>query len=159
MYDAVVIVGLQCFARALVSLYAFTACDTVGAIAGLGELKTFKILAKNLDCIKLFEKLGKDWHLEEEIMRYIVGFVCHLYGYSEMKDINMLRYRLFCAKKGDCHYVKLPLCQSSLKQHCLRSNYKLKIWRLYFRSIFCSNSRRKWLEHHRWGNKHKVDGL
>ena len=122
MYDAVVSVGLECFTRALVSLYAFTACDTVGAIAGLGELKTFKILAKNLDCIKLFEKLGKDWHLEEEIMRYIVGFVCHLYGYSEMKDINMLRYRLFCAKKGDCHYVKLPLCQSSLKQHCLRSN-------------------------------------
>ena len=41
----------------------------------------------------------------------------------------MLRYRLFCAKKGDCHYVKLPLCQSSLKQHCLRATYQSKIWR------------------------------
>ena len=76
-------------------------------------------MAKNNDYTKLFEKLGKDWHLEEEIIRYIEGFVCHLYGYSEMKDTSMLRYRLLCAKKGDCHYVKLPPCQSSLKQHCL----------------------------------------
>ena len=30
------------------------------------------------------------WDLEEEIMGYIEGFVCHLYGYSEIKDINML---------------------------------------------------------------------
>ena len=62
-------------------------------------------------------------------MRYIEGFVRHLYSYNETKYINILRYRLFCAKKGDCHYVKLPLCQSSLKQHCLGTNYQSKIWR------------------------------
>ena len=70
------------------------------------------------------------WHVEDEIMRYIEGFVCHLYDYSEIKDINMLRCRLFCAKKGDCHNVKLPPCQSLLKQHFLRANYQSKIWRL-----------------------------
>ena len=85
MYDAVVSVGLEYFTRALVSLYAFTACDTVGAVAGLGESKAFKIMAKNLDCIKLFEKLGKDRHLEEEIMGYIEGFVCHLYGIVRLR--------------------------------------------------------------------------
>ena len=89
--DDVVSVGLECFTRGLVSLHVFTGCDTVSAFAGLGKSKAFKIMAKNVDYIKLFEKLGKDWYLEEEIMRYIEGFVCHLYGYSEMKDINMLQ--------------------------------------------------------------------
>ena len=135
---------------------AFTGCDTVSAFSGFGK---FKIMAKNVDYTKLFEKVGKNWPFEKEIIRYIEGFVCHLYGYNEMKDTSMLRYRLFCAKKGDCLYVKLPPCQSSLKQHCLRANYQSKILRLYCRLIFCSNSRRKWLGHHRWGNKHKVDGL
>ena len=46
-----------------------------------------------------------------------------------MNDVNMLRYKLFCVKKGDCPCVKLPPCQSSLKQHCLRANYQSKIWR------------------------------
>ena len=66
-YDAVVSVGLECFTRALVSLHAFIGCDTVSAFAGLGKSKAFKIMAKNVDYIKLFKKL-EDWHLEEEIM-------------------------------------------------------------------------------------------
>ena len=77
-YDAVVSVGLECFKRALVSLNTFTGCDTVSVFAGLGKSKAFKIMAKNVDYIKLFEKLGKDWYLEEEIMRYIEGFVCQM---------------------------------------------------------------------------------
>ena len=84
-------------------------------------------MAKNVNYTKRFEKLGIDWHLEEEIIRYIEGFGCYLYGYSETNDINMLRYRLFCAKKGDYHYVKLPPSQSSLKQHCLQENNQSKI--------------------------------
>ena len=86
-------------------------------------------MSKNVDYIKSFEKLRKDWPLEEEIIRYIEGFVCHLYSYSEMKDINMLLYRSFCAKRGDCHYIKLPRCWSSLKKYCLRTKYQSKIWR------------------------------
>ena len=71
-------VGLECFTRTLVNFHAFTGCDTVSAFAGLGKSKAFKIMAKNVDYIKLFEKLGKDWYLEEEIMRYIEGFVCQM---------------------------------------------------------------------------------
>ena len=59
-YDAVVSVGLKCFTRALISLYAFTGCHTVSAFAGLGKSKAFKIMAKNVDYINFFEKLGKD---------------------------------------------------------------------------------------------------
>ena len=127
--EAVVSVGLESFTKALVSLHAFMGCYTVSAFAGLGKSKAFKIMTKSVQYINFFEKLGENWHLEEKIIRGIEAFVCHLYGYSEMKDVNLLRYKLFCAKKGDCPRVKLPPCQSSLKQHCLRANYQSKIWR------------------------------
>ena len=109
-YDAVVSVGLESFTKALVSLPAFTGCDTVSAFAGLGKSKAFKITAKSVQYINLFEKLGENWHLEEKIIRGIEAFVCHLYGYSEMKDVNLLRYKLFCAKREivlvlNCHHV------------------------------------------------------
>ena len=81
-YDAVVSVGLESF-KALVSFHAFTGCDTVTAFAGLGKSKAFKIMAKSVQYINLFEKLGENWHLEEKIIRGIEALVCHLYGYSE----------------------------------------------------------------------------
>ena len=56
-YDAVVSIGLEYFTKTLVSLHAFTGCDTVSAFVGLGKSKAFKIMAKNIDYIKLFEKL------------------------------------------------------------------------------------------------------
>ena len=55
---------LKCFTRALVSLHAFIGCDAVSTFAGLEKSKSFKIMAKNVDYIKRFEKLGVDWHLE-----------------------------------------------------------------------------------------------
>ena len=124
-YDAVVSVGLECFTRALVSLHAFTGCDTVSAFAGLGKSKAFKIMAKNVDYIKLFEKLGKGWHLEEEIMRYIEGFVCHLYGYSDMKDINTLSILSLCQTSTLSVIIKTTLFTSKLPIKNLE--------RLYFR--------------------------
>ena len=47
-------VGIECFTIALVSLRAFTGCDTVIAFAGLGKSKAFKITTKNVDYVKLF---------------------------------------------------------------------------------------------------------
>ena len=47
-YDVVVSVGLEIFTKALVSLHAFTGCDTVSAFAGLGKSKAFKIMAKSV---------------------------------------------------------------------------------------------------------------
>ena len=58
-YDAVVSVELECFSKALVSLHAFTGCDTVSAFDGLGKSKSLKIMAKNVDYTKLFEKFWR----------------------------------------------------------------------------------------------------
>ena len=64
MYDTVVSSGLECFTKALVSLHESTGCDKIIPFAGLGKSKAFKIMAKNVDYIKIVEKLGEDWHLE-----------------------------------------------------------------------------------------------
>ena len=111
-YDAVVSAGLACFTKALLSLHEFMGCAVPLLVQGnQRDLKQWK--KKNVDYIKLFESLGEDWNLEEGIIKYIKGFVCLLYGYSDMKDVNMLQYKLLCEEKGDCCCVKLLSCRSS----------------------------------------------
>ena len=56
-------------------------------------------------------------------------FTCKLYGSKIIKDINELRYAIFCAKRGKIESHKLPPCQDSLKQYTLRVNYQCFIWR------------------------------
>ena len=57
----VVNMGLDGFTNALVNLHAFTGCDIVSVFANLRKLKEFKIIAKNIAYMKLFEKLREDW--------------------------------------------------------------------------------------------------
>ena len=45
------------------------------------------------------------------------------------KDVNVLRYRLFCARKGELELHQLPPCQDTLRKHCERANYQSAIWR------------------------------
>ena len=52
-------------------------------------------------------------------MLKMLGFVCGLYGYDDMKVVHLLRYKLFCAKKGNCPRFKLPPCRSSLSKTAL----------------------------------------
>ena len=46
-----------------------------------------------------------------------------------MKDINLLRYQLFCVKAGKVDPEALPPCKSSLVLHIKRANYQACIWR------------------------------
>ena len=59
-------VGLESFTKALVSLHAFTGCDTVSAFAGLGKSNAFKIMAKSVQYINLFEKIGGELALRRK---------------------------------------------------------------------------------------------
>ena len=45
------------------------------------------------------------------------------------KDVKVLRYRLFCARKGELESHQLPPCQDTLRKHCERANYQSAIWR------------------------------
>ena len=46
-------------------------------------------------------------------------------------EVNKLRYRLFCMKKGDIDVDsnQLPLCDDSLRRHARRTNYQAAIWK------------------------------
>ena len=57
-------------------------------------------------------------------------FTCLMYSSNpETKDVNVLRYRLFCARKGELESHQLPPCQDTLRKHCERANYQSAIWR------------------------------
>ena len=49
-------------------------------------------------------------------------------GSKTIKDINELRYAIFCAKRGKIELHKLPPSRDSLKNHILRACYQCFIW-------------------------------
>ena len=73
-------------------------------------------------------RIGEKWDLSEEVFRAKEAFVCNLYG-NEVDSVDLLRYKLYCAKGGKVEPEALPPCQSSLRLHVKRSNYQAAIWR------------------------------
>ena len=81
-----------------------------------------------------------------------------------LKCTSMDFFKLICFDTS--HSVqkgRLSLCQTStlsiiIKTTLFTSKLLNENWeRLYYRWIFRFNSKRTWLHHHRWGNKHKVE--
>jgi hypothetical protein len=122
-------VNIKEFLDALLGLHAFTGCDTVSAFAGHGKIRSMKLMAKTQENVKLFAELGKTFQLSEELVNNLQEFVCKMYG-KQIADIDLLRYKLYCSKKGKCEIERLPPCMAALRQHCLRANYQTCIWRL-----------------------------
>ena len=53
-----------------------------------------------------------------------------IYGYNNDEDVNKLRYKIYCSKRGQISCVNLPPCHSAFIEHCKRANYQTRIWRL-----------------------------
>ena len=71
-----------------------------------------------------------EWELSDELFVRLQEFTCLLYSSNPgTKDVNALRYRLFCARKGELESHQLPPCQDTLRKHCKRANYQSAIWR------------------------------
>ena len=80
-------------------------------------------MAKTQEHVKLFAELGKTFQPSEELVNNLQEFVCKING-KEIADIDLLRYKLYCSKKGKCEIERLPPCMAALRQHCLRANYQ-----------------------------------
>ena len=80
-------VNMDDFTQALVSLHAFTGCDTVSAFAGKGKLKALKTMCEDEAFIQLYKLMGQDREFTETNMIDIQSFVCKLYGYTMSKLI------------------------------------------------------------------------
>lgn len=115
--------------RALIGLHAFTGCDSVSAFAGRGKVAALKAM-KLPQFSAVLQDLGNQWNLTMEQHRELEAFVCHLYqSKAGTRDVNDLRYKLFCAKKGETESWQLPPCAAALHQHSERANYQAGVWK------------------------------
>ncbi len=114
----------------LIGLHAFTGCDTVSAFAGRGKVSALKLMKKNTTFQETFHQLGQSWDLSPQLFQKLEEFTCRLYFASSCTDeVNVLRYQLFCAKRGEVESSQLPPCKDSLFMHACRANYQTAIWK------------------------------
>ena len=78
----------------------------------------------------MFQQLGMEWNLSDDLHHSLQKFTCTMYCSTPgTSDINELRYRLFCLKRGDVESNQLPPCNDTLRKHSLRANYQAAVWR------------------------------
>ena len=119
--------------RSLPGLHAFTGCDSVSAFAWKGKPSALKLAKQYVKFREAFQVLGTEWVVTDELFTRLQEFTCFLYSSNPgTTDINDLRYRLFCARKGDIESDQLPPCADTLRKHCDRANYQTAIWRRSF---------------------------
>ena len=119
--------SLKDFLKSLIGLHALTGYDTVSAFAGKGKSKPFKMLMKNGKYVRAFMNIGISWNVSSELFSVMEEFVYDLYG-KKIKNVNLLRCEMYCAKGGKIEPGELPPCRSSLKLHVTRANYQAGIW-------------------------------
>ena len=88
------------FLEALPGHHAFTGCDRVSSFAGKCKVKAFNIVTKKDNkYVQLFKLLGSQWNVDDTIVELFEEFLCQLYGYKYLKNINVLRYMIYCSKR------------------------------------------------------------
>ena len=116
--------------NALPGLHSFTGCDTVSAFSGKGKVKALKLVKKNNKFLWLFQVIGNECTLLEDVYSQAEHFICHFYGHGEENDVNLLRYKIYCARRGKIEGEQLPPSRSSLLKHVDKGNYQSRICKL-----------------------------
>lgn len=125
--------------NALLSLHAFTGCDTISSFVRKGKVGPLRVLQKNPQYIPVFKGLGTSPTVTPGQFDDLEAFTCLLYGArSGIKDINKLRYTMFMTRftpknqllssESGIDLSLLPPCRSSLRMHVVRANYQALIW-------------------------------
>ncbi|KAK9876448.1 hypothetical protein WA026_012761 [Henosepilachna vigintioctopunctata] len=86
----------------LPGFHAITGCDYNPSFFKKGKKRPFQIVQNNLDYQKALTDLGKSdvselHELQYEAFATLEKFVCELYGYKDLADINNARFQKFCA--------------------------------------------------------------
>ena len=71
----------------------------------------------------LFQSLGQEDNVSNEINELSEQFLCTLYGHKEDHDVSAVQYKMYCAKRGKYETNQLPPCKSSLRKHVQRANH------------------------------------
>ncbi|XP_053595716.1 uncharacterized protein LOC128667953 [Microplitis demolitor] len=128
----------------LPGFHALTGCDYNPSFFQKGKIRPYKILIKNKSYQKALTDLGVA-HItgsRDEILPILEAFVCEIYVYKNLSNINAARFQKFCTtykadtedepfKKAlkNCDPSALPPCKAELQQHLLRTQYITSIWR------------------------------
>ena len=110
-------------------MHAYTGCDSVSAFAGKGKLNALKIMKGDEEVRQAFLELGESWELTDELFQHLEKFSCIMYWKDGPKDVNELRYHMYCTKNGEIELHQLPPCQDCLLKHAQRANYQAGLWR------------------------------
>ena len=123
---------------ALMALHAFTGCDTTSCFKGIGKLKPYKTLQKSPEYEKSIGNLGDTWDISVNSLSVLQKFTCSIYGNKNIALIDKLRLNLLQRKCDNKNLLdsnkrvdlsSLPPCLASLKQHIIRTNYQVAIWK------------------------------
>ena len=115
--------------KCLIGMHTFTGCDTVSAFTGRGKITALRLVKQQTSYQEIFKQLGMEWVLSYMLFQSLQEFTCKLYCSQPRTDnINELRYRLFCAKKGNIDSTQLPPCVDCLFKHASRANFQAAIW-------------------------------
>ena len=121
--------------EALIGFHALTGCDFNSAFYRKGKSTPFSYLEKDEDHVSALRSLCSDVIDTPAITAY----VCRVYGFKALSNINVARYQSFIkmthgkhkdvkVKKINCS--SLPPCEKTLAQHLSRANYIAIVWRL-----------------------------
>ena len=97
--------------KSLPGFHTFTGCDTVSVFQKRGKVLVFRIMAQNQGFQEVFQGLGREWQLSNEFYSDFQRFTCAMYRRKNAgtNEVNELRYRFFCWKKGDVDSNHLPV--------------------------------------------------
>ena len=105
------------FCEALIGLHAFTGCETIDLFTGKEKTKPLKIMKYQQKYFSTFKELGESRNLGEGLLQNLEEFVCAMYG-DQLKNVNGLRYKIYCSKRGNISCEDLPSCKSALIENC-----------------------------------------
>jgi hypothetical protein len=126
---------------ALPAYHAFSGCDYTSSFVRRGKVKPFELLKKTPSFLQTFGDLGSAETFSCEQSMALERFVCAMYGKAQFSDCNALRYKLFQGRydvktsekafnlSNGIDLCMLPPCRSSLRMHCMRSNYVAYTWK------------------------------
>ena len=85
---------------ALLSLHAFTRCDSTSAFRGIGKVRPIKRLLATDKYDAALEKLGDSWDISDDLLTDLEEFTCAIYGRPKYKSGNSLRTDVLREKCG-----------------------------------------------------------
>ena len=108
-----------------IGLHSFTGCDSCSTFSEQDKKNGF-LLLKEESHRRIFATLGESFELSDDQFAKLERFVCALYGRPEIRDVNKLRYKLFCSNRSSSSL--LPPCRDALHVHAKRANYQAAVW-------------------------------